>query len=287
MPYANSNGVKIYYEEAGRGFPLVLAHEFGGDYRSWEDQFRYFSRRYRVIAYNSRGFPPSDTPAELDAYSQAIFVEDMANLMRHLKIDKAHIAGLSMGSMTTLHFGVTYPQMARSLVISGTGPGDTKRAKDRFESEIVGFIKNIEANGWKKVAENYGLSDDRLWLRDKNPRGYDEFVKQLEERLTTGPLQALRRVVTGRPLLADMQAKLRAMRVPTLILLGDEDHVCIDTGLWLKRLLPAAGLHVLPKTGHTTNLEEPTRFSEAMADFFTAVEDGRWPETPPASRESY
>jgi len=287
MPYANSNGVKLYYEEAGRGFPLLLAHEFGGDHRSWEDQFRYFTRHYRVIAYNARGFPPSDTPESLDAYSQEIFVEDMGNVLRHLKIDKAHVAGLSMGSMTTLHFGVRHPQMARSLVISGTGPGDTKRAKDRFESEIVEFITNIEANGWKKISENYGLSDDRAWLRDKNPRGYDEFVRQLAERPVKGPLQALRRVVTGRPLLLAMEVKLRAMTVPTLILLGDEDHVCLDTGLWLKRVLPVAGLHVLPKTGHTTNLEEPFRFTQAMADFFTAVEDNRWPATPPASRQPY
>lgn len=287
MPFADSNGVKLYHEETGRGFPIVLAHEFGGDCRSWEDQVCYLSRRYRVITYNARGFPPSDAPAEPAAYSQSIFVDDMASVMRHLAIDKAHVAGLSMGSMTTLHFGLRYPAMARSLVIAGTGPGDSKRAKNRFDGEAADTLKELEVNGWKKVADGFGRSDDRRWLRDKNSRGYDEFVKRLAERPLNGPLQALRGVVMGRPLLADMRDQLSAMRVPTLILMGDEDHECLDTGLWLKRLLPVAGLQVLPKTGHLANLEEPARFVAAMADFFTAVEDGRWPETPSHSRQRY
>jgi len=248
MPYADANGVKLYYEECGRGFPLLLAHEFGGDCGSWEDQMRFFSRRHRVIAYNARGFPPSDAPVEPAAYSQAIFVDDMAAVLRHLRIEQAHIAGLSMGSMTTLHFGLRYPAMARSLVIAGTGPGDSQRAKDRFGREVI---------------------------------------EQRAERLPNGPLQSLRQVVVGRPLLADMADRLQAMRVPTLIVLGDEDHVCLDTGVWLKRVLPAAGLLVLPKTGHLSNIEEPARFNEAVAAFFAAVEDGRWPETPLASRAPY
>lgn len=287
MPYADSGGVKIYYEETGRGFPIVFAHEFSGDMRSWEDQVRHFSRRYRCIAFDARGFPPSDVPASPDAYSQDIFVDDLASLMHHLRIDKAHIVGLSMGSMTTLHFGRRYPQMARSLVIAGTGPGDTTRAKDRFEAEISDWIQSIEARGWKGVADDYGRSDDRGLLAHKNRRAYEIFVRQLAERSANGTLQVLRRVVTGRPLLCELADQFRAMRVPTLICDGDEDHVCIDTGLYLKRLLPRAGLHVFPKTGHALNLEEPAAFNRALEEFFTAVEEDRWPETPAASRTQY
>lgn len=287
MPHADVNGVKLYYEEAGQGFPIVFAHEYSGDYRSWEGQVRHFARRYRCVVYNARGFPPSDTPADLDAYSQEIFVADMAALMRHLDIDKAHVVGLSMGSMTTLHFGRLHSDMACSLTIAGTGPGDTGRAKAKFEAEIADFIAGIESAGWEKVAADYGLSDDRLQLQAKNPRGYAEFTNQLAARQNNGPLQILRRVVTNRPLLADLADELRAMRVPTLIASGDEDHVCIDTAFYLKRLLPAAGLRIFPKTGHTINLEEPEAFNRALEDFFTAVEEDRWPETPPASRTQY
>src|SRR5262245_17189275 len=117
MPYANSNGVRLYYEEAGQGEPIVFVHEFAHDMSSWETQVSYFSRRYRCVAYNARGYPPSDVPASPAKYSQAIAAADIANVMRHLKIRKAHIIGCSMGGYATLHFGLRYPRMAKSLTV--------------------------------------------------------------------------------------------------------------------------------------------------------------------------
>ena len=86
MPRAYINGIQLYYESTGEGFPLVLAHEFAGDFRSWEPQVRYFSRRYRVITYNARGYPPSEVPTDEDAYSQEMAVEDLHGLLDHLGI---------------------------------------------------------------------------------------------------------------------------------------------------------------------------------------------------------
>ena len=169
----------------------------------------------------------------------------------------------------------------------GTGPGDTARAKARFEAEIEDFVADIETKGWPRVAEDYGLTDDRLRLRDKNPAAYAGFQERLAMRALNGPLQTLRRTVTGRPLLADLAGPLGKMEVPTLIVTGDEDHVCIDTSLWLKRLLPAAGLSLFPKTGHAVNLEEPELFNCTLDAFFDAIDTGRWSPTPDASRSAY
>lgn len=287
MPHASVNGISLYYEEAGQGDAIVFAHEFSDDYRSFAGQVAHFAPRYRCVVYNARGFAPSEAPEALDAYSQEQSVEDMAGLMRHLGIDTAHVVGVSMGSMTTLHFGLRHPEMARSLVICGTGPGDTARAKARFEAEIEEFIADIETRGWPGIAEDYGLTDDRRRLRDKNPAAYAAFQERLAMRAVNGPLQTLRRTVTGRPLLADLAVPLRAMDVPTLIVTGDEDHVCIDTSLYLKRLLPAAGLSIVPGAGHAVNLEEPALFNRTLDAFYGAVEAGRWPPTPRASRTRY
>ena len=287
MPYASVNGISLYYEETGQGDAIVFAHEFSDDCRSFAGQVAHFAPRYRCIVYNARGFAPSEAPTALEAYSQEQSVEDMAGLMRHLGIDAAHVVGVSMGSMTTLHFGLRHPGMARSLVICGTGPGDTARAKARFEAEIDEFIADIETRGWPEIAEDYGLTDDRLRLRDKNPAAYAGFQARLAMRALNGPLQTLRRTVTGRPLLSDLAAQMREMNVPTLILTGDEDHVCIDTGLYLKRLLPAAGLSIVPGTGHAVNLEEPDLFNRTLESFFGAVEAGRWSPTPNASRSRF
>ena len=75
MPKAKVNGIDLYYEVHGEGFPLVWSHEFAGDHRSWETQVRFFSRRYRVVTCNARGYPPSDVPTDPDAYSQERSVE--------------------------------------------------------------------------------------------------------------------------------------------------------------------------------------------------------------------
>ena len=80
MPIAKLSGVEIYYEETGEGFPLVWSHEFGGDYRSWEPQVRYFARRYRVVTYNHRGYPPSGVPKAAADYSQDQLVEGLHTL---------------------------------------------------------------------------------------------------------------------------------------------------------------------------------------------------------------
>src|SRR5258706_7306051 len=85
MPHAAADdGVKLYYEEAGVGAPIVFVHEFAGDHRSWEPQMRFFSRRYRCIAFNARGYPPSDVPADTERYSQARARDDIIAVLDHL-----------------------------------------------------------------------------------------------------------------------------------------------------------------------------------------------------------
>ena len=107
------NGLRLYYEVAGRGAPGIFVHEFAGDHRSWEPQVRYLSRRYRCIAFNARGWPPSDVPQDVICYSQARACDDIRSVLDALNIDKAHIVGLSMGGKATLHFGLTHPTRPR------------------------------------------------------------------------------------------------------------------------------------------------------------------------------
>ena len=129
------DGVKLHYEEAGSGTPVVFVHEFAGDGRSWEPQMRHFSRRYRCIAYNARGYPPSEVPADVEKYSQARARDDIRAVLDALKIDTAHIVGLSMGGFATLHFGFTYQDRARSLVIAGCGYGAARDKRQQFMDE--------------------------------------------------------------------------------------------------------------------------------------------------------
>ncbi len=145
MPIASVNGVELYYEDTGQGFPLVWSHEFGGDYRSWEPQVRYFARRYRVVTYNHRGYPPSGVPKEPDAYSQEHLVADLHQLLRHLGIRQAHVGGCSMGANIALNFGLVHPEMAKSLVIVGCGSGTVNR--EQFLRAQLGTADALEREG--------------------------------------------------------------------------------------------------------------------------------------------
>ena len=119
MPLADVNGIKLFYEKSGSGYPVVFCHEFAGDYRSWDLQVGYFSRKYETITYCARGYYPSDVPETAEEYTQQQSVDDLKGLMKFLDIPKAHIVGLSMGGNVALNFGIANPHMASSLVIAG------------------------------------------------------------------------------------------------------------------------------------------------------------------------
>src|SRR4030095_14631521 len=129
------DGIKLYYEETGKGIPIVFIHEFAGDCRSWEQQVRYFGRYYRCITVNARGYPPSDVPTDGKMYSQDRARDDIRAVLDALKIDTAHVVGLSMGGFAALHFGFTYHKRARSLVIAGCGYGAEPDKKEKFRAE--------------------------------------------------------------------------------------------------------------------------------------------------------
>lgn len=277
MPYlTTSDNVKLYYEDTGTGRPILFIHEFSGDYRAWELQVRFFSRRYRCITYNARGYPPSEVPASVESYSQRRAIDDAVDVLNHLKIDKAHIVGLSMGGFAALHFGIHYTERAVSIVIGAAGMGAEPDTTAQFRAEVEVVARRWETEGAEKFGPIYGSGPGREQLELKDPRGFAEFISQLSEHSPKGAALTLRGVQGRRPSPFELVAELELMTVPALIIHGDEDRSCLGTGAFLKRTIPSAGLMVFPKTGHTINLEEPALFNFALQDFFTQVESRRW-----------
>jgi pimeloyl-ACP methyl ester carboxylesterase len=277
------DGVKLYYEEAGDGTPMLFVHEFAGDHRSFEPQMRHFARRYRCIAFNARGYPPSDVPEAIASYSQDRARDDILAVLEGLSIERAHIVGISMGSLATLHFGLHYADRALSLVLGGCGYGAPLSQQEQFRSEAESFAASIEAKGMQNVAAEYGSGPSRVQFENKDPRGYAEFVAMLAEHSSLGSVNTLRGVQMKRPSVYELEESLAALKVPALIMAGDEDDPCLDASLYLKRTIPAAGLTLLPKTGHALNLEEPDLFNRLVDDFVHQVDAGRWSLRDPRS----
>jgi pimeloyl-ACP methyl ester carboxylesterase len=277
------DGVLLHHEETGTGAPILFIHEFAGDHRSWEPQVRDLSRHARCIVYAARGYPPSDVPPNVDAYSQDIAVADAKAILDHLDIDRAHIVGLSMGAFCALHLGLRHPDRARSLVVAGCGYGALAEAREGFREEAEAIATSIERDGAASFAERYSVGPARVQFQNKDPRGWREFATQLAEHSVVGSANTMRGVQRERPSLADMRSELSELRVPTLLIVGDEDEGCLDATLMLKRTIPSAGLAILPRTGHTSNLEEPARFNALVREFQSMADAGRWQLRDPRS----
>ena len=284
MPHVTAgDGVRLYVEDAGDGFPVLFVHEFAGDHRSWEPQMRALSRRYRCIAYNARGYPPSDVPADQAAYSQDQAVADAVAVLDALDVERAHVVGLSMGGFATLHLGLRHPDRARSLVVAACGYGAQPEKREAFREESAVVADAFAEEGAAEVAKRYAIGPARVQFQNKDPRGWAEFAAQLAEHDSQGSARTMRGVQRERPSLYDLTEELEALDVPTLVVVGDEDEGCLEPSLMLKRTIPTAGLAVLPRTGHTCNLEEPEAFNRLLERFFADVEHDAWGTRDPRS----
>src|SRR5438067_1361081 len=241
MSHLNADdGTKLYYEEVGAGLPIVFVHEFAGDHRSWELQMRHFGQRYRCIAYNARGYPPSDVPDDVESYSQDRARDDIRAVLDALSIETAHVVGLSMGGFAALHFGFTYPKRARSLVVGGCGYGSSADKRARFADETEAAARRFEEVGMARSAEGYALAPSRVQFQNKDPRGWREFADQLAQHSARGAALTMRGVQKRRPPLFDLVDRMKTIRAPTLIMTGDEDWPCLGPALLMKRTIASA-----------------------------------------------
>jgi pimeloyl-ACP methyl ester carboxylesterase len=279
MPFATTDdGVRLHYEETGSGVPIIFVHEFAGDHRAWEAQMRHFGQRYRTITYAARGYPPSDVPDDVTKYSQARAADDIAAVLDHLMIEKAHIVGLSMGGFATLHFGFRHAARALSLCVAGCGYGAEKGQRDKFRTEVAAVARFLDEQGIEAFAAKYAYGPTRVQFENKDPRGFEEFKQQLAQHSAVGARNTQLGVQGERPSLYDLTGQMAALTVPTLILTGDEDWPCLQPALLMKQTIPSAALSVMPNCGHTINLEDPDQFNRLVGDFIVQVDAGRWPQ---------
>jgi pimeloyl-ACP methyl ester carboxylesterase len=222
-------------------------------------------------------------PEDPEMYSQDRARDDVLAVLDGLGIDKAHINGLSMGGFASLHFGFEYPERALSLVVAGCGYGAGADVKEQFVRETTEVADRMENETMAVFGKVYSQGPTRVQFQNKDPRGWQEFEDQLCEHSSLGSANTMRGVQRRRPSLYDLEDKMRALTVPTLIMNGDEDDPCLDAGLFMKRTIISSALVLLPRTGHLCNLEEPALYNQFCGDFMARVEAGRWQMRDPRS----
>jgi pimeloyl-ACP methyl ester carboxylesterase len=264
--------VELYVESTGEGHPIVFVHEFASDHREWEPQVRWFSRAYRCITYNARGYPPSDVPADPDQYGWEHAVGDLLAVLDGLDVPVAHLVGLSMGGYAVLQFAIHHPDRASAVVAAAAGSGSGPAERETWPAVAAAIAEGFTTRGMPAMAQDIGTSATRIQLRRKSPRAWQEFMDHLVEHSAIGMANTMARYQAGRPSLYDFQDAYAGMTTPVLLALGDEDAPCLETNLMLKRAIPGAGLWIHPRTGHAINLEEPAAFNAAVGAFFADVE---------------
>ena len=284
MPHAiTTDKVKLYFEEAGSGTPILFLHEFAADHTNWEPQMRYFSRGHRCIAYSARGYTPSDVPVSADAYTYRHFYTDALAVLDHLNIAKAHFVGLSMGSYSSLQVALHAPERMLSMTLAGVGSGSSIENLETFRKTCRATADQFEKIGAAEVAKVTREAPGRIPFLVKDPRGHADFYAALARHDSKGSANTMRSFQAGPPSIYTLAEAIESVTTPALIICGDEDDACIDPSIFLKKQLPASGLTFFPKSGHVLNLEEPALFNEAVERFVALVEANRWGVRDPRS----
>jgi len=282
MAYAvTDDGVKLFCESTGSGIPILFIHEFAGDSVSWEPQVRHFGRRYRCITYNARGYPPSDVPPTPASYSQRRAVQDAIAVLDHFGVDRAHIVGLSMGGFATLHLGIHHPDRALSLCVAGCGYGAEPDKRDQFRRESEASAAMLLEQGMEAFVDRYALGPTRVQFQNKDPRGFEQFKADFRRHSALGSANTQLGVQRERPSLFELRDEMARIKVPTLILNGDEDWPCLLPALMMKEVISSAAMAVIPNAGHTINIEVPDAFNRELGDFLSWVDSGTWPQRDP------
>jgi pimeloyl-ACP methyl ester carboxylesterase len=266
--YVDINGEKLYYEEAGEGEALVLVHAGFVDSGMWDAQWEAFAQRYRVIRFDMRGYGKSDT-----VKAPVSRRDDLYRLLKHLKVERAHLLGCSMGGEQVLDLALEHPELAKSLVLVSAVPSG-------FEMQgpppplVLEMMEAAQSGDTAKTSE----LQIRIWVDgpSRQPEQVDAAVRQRAAEMNRIPVER------GTWAKADMQplnpldppavGRLSEVNVPTLVIAGAfDDPEILRAADVLAAEIPNAQQVIIPDGAHVPNMEQPELFNRAVLDFLTGV----------------
>src|SRR5262245_39272626 len=253
MTTARINGITIRYDVTGSGPAVLLTHGFSSTGRAWDDQHRALDR-YRVTSWDMRGHGETESPSDPAQYSHDLTVADMHGLLRHLGVERAVIGGLSLGGTMSLAFYRRHPEMVRALVICDSGPGyRNAEARADWNRGAQAGAEDVEARG--------------LEVLNRGSRDMRESVQR--HRSAQGLAHAARGMLAQRD--ASIIDSLPDVRVPTLVIVGDQDGPFIAPCEYMAKKIPGARLEVIKDAGHSSNLDQPEAFNRVLRGFLDAL----------------
>jgi 3-oxoadipate enol-lactonase len=256
MPTLQLHDIRLYYEIAGQGDPVVFIHGLGSSARDWEYQVPFFAPRYRVVVFDVRGHGRSDKPP--GPYSVPLFAQDAAALIRALEAAPAHVVGISMGGMIALQLAVDEPALVRSLVVVNSGPELVVRTF-RERLMILQRFLIVRLLGMRKMGE---VLSQRLFPRPDQAPLRQMFVERWAENDPRAYREAMRALVGW-----SVADRLGDIRCPTLVIASDQDYTPVSAKEAYVARMPNARLVVIPDAHHAVTVERPEEFNQVLLDF--------------------
>jgi pimeloyl-ACP methyl ester carboxylesterase len=261
-----SDGLDIQYKEIGRGPTIVFSHEFGGSHASWERQIERLSTAHRCIIYTARGFSPSTVSDKAIHYGRQSLVRDLIELVAYLKLDRFHLVGSSMGAVTTLLAAELLGDKVKSITLVGCSAGPLSQL-DLFEhrSGIRQLLRAVEENDPRPVSATLGKQRPYARLIREKAALWNKYRSIMDQHEAVGLALTLQLVEWEPSDFKHMEQRLQRVRVPTLLVVGDEDHPAAhSTTAHLARILPSARMVELPDCGRLAHIEQPAVFNKLL-----------------------
>jgi pimeloyl-ACP methyl ester carboxylesterase len=250
VPKAKVNNIELYYEVHGQGYPVVFLHGYSSSHIMWQLQVPAISRDYQFIVYDARGHGQSESPPSADQYSADIVVEDLFQLLGHLRIKKAVVGGLSMGGYESLRFYLTHPDIVTALIVMDTGPGyRNPEHREEWNRQREELAQQLETKGIEALAAT-ATDRRRDVVLNQDPIGLAHMARKVVAQHDSWVIDNLDNV-----------------KVPTLVLVGENDEPFLRAAEYMARKVPDARHVVVPQAGHAANIDNAGFFNKAILDF--------------------
>ncbi|MBV9219025.1 MAG: alpha/beta fold hydrolase [Methylobacteriaceae bacterium] len=264
MSRANLNGIDLHYQTVGSGEPLVLIHGLACGRRMWARQMRELGRSCKLIIYDQRGHGLSGAPDDPTLYSAAHLTADLIGLLDHLGIWRAHVLGFSLGGGPALALALRQPERVASLILSDVGSAAENVWKLQWLAARWIAMLQRDAN---ELHDDMLRGDFYKTYANRGPRGR----RHMRLLLATTPLPGLKHilaeVIAKRASLYRQKGTLAKISVPTLVLRGQQDYICLRATQLLAASIPGAEHIIIKGAGHMAPLEQPQAFNAAVLDF--------------------
>ena len=252
---ANVNGINLYYETHGTEGPwLTLSHSLGCSSAMWTPQIAEFSKRFRVLAFDTRGHGRSDAPQ--GPYTLEQLADDLAGLLAQLGIQQTHFCGLSMGGMIGQTFALKYPRVFSSLTLANT----TSRYPAEAQSTWADRIRIVESQGMQPLLEpTLGR-----WFTPAFREARPDIMKTIGAQIVATPAAGYAGCCAAIPQI-DVTKRLGEIKCPILVIAGEQDMATpLAMAQEMHTNAPGSTLAVLSPAAHLSNLEQPEAFSAAL-----------------------